>query len=249
MSTPSADGRTTALPYLTPERKDVPINYRYLTLSHCWGSGPVYTLRSDNLDSLKLDIPFSELPQTFQDALEIDSLCIPQDNIHEWAREAERMADYYKNAVLKIAATAFAPSDTGLFISRAPDVLKPLKDIFWFARVEKAPLNKRAWVVQERYFSPRILHFGKDQLLWECQKRQASEISPNALHRTGHRGEVRLSWHRIVEEYTQASLTYQSDKLISIARMTTRFQWILGDRCIFRLWEGTFLMDLLWYRE
>ena len=31
------------------------------------------------------------------------------------------------------------------------------------------PLNKRGWTLQERYLSPRVVHYGKDQLFFECK--------------------------------------------------------------------------------
>jgi hypothetical protein len=108
------------------------------------------------------------------------------------------MADVYENAILNIAATAFAPADSGIFMSKRAWHVRPLKvavgfesgsrsftgtyDLIhaeaWSTRVDGAPLNRRGWVLQERFFSPRILHFGKDQLLWECQESRASETAP-----------------------------------------------------------------------
>ncbi|KAF2014864.1 HET-domain-containing protein [Aaosphaeria arxii CBS 175.79] len=43
-----------------------------------------------------------------------------------------------------------------------------LDPTFWTDRVDKAPVNKRGWVVQERILSPRVLHFCEDQVAWEC---------------------------------------------------------------------------------
>lgn len=33
---------------------------------------------------------------------------------------------------------------------------------------ELPPLYTRGWVVQERFLAPRVLHFGKDRIYWEC---------------------------------------------------------------------------------
>ncbi|CZR69572.1 uncharacterized protein PAC_19472 [Phialocephala subalpina] len=35
--------------------------------------------------------------------------------------------------------------------------------------LDKEPLNKRGWTLQERYLPPRIVHYGKDQLFFECK--------------------------------------------------------------------------------
>ena len=31
-----------------------------------------------------------------------------------------------------------------------------------------SPLSGRGWVLQERLLAPRTLHFGREQLFWEC---------------------------------------------------------------------------------
>ena len=41
----------------------------YTALSHCWGSVHVFSLTLKNLKEMKADIPFSQLPKTFQDAI------------------------------------------------------------------------------------------------------------------------------------------------------------------------------------
>jgi hypothetical protein len=45
----------------------------------------------------------------------------------------------------------------------------------WQKYVEEAPLSNRAWVIQERLLAPRILHFGANQLFWECREHQDYE--------------------------------------------------------------------------
>jgi Heterokaryon incompatibility protein (HET) len=49
--------------------------------------------------------------------------------------------------------------------------------------VDNAPLNRRGWVVQERSLSPRTLHFGSNQLYWECAQKIACEVFPQGLSR------------------------------------------------------------------
>jgi len=53
----------------------------------------------------------------------------------------------------------------------------------WKDSVDEAPLCKRGWVTQERALSVRTLHFGKQQLLWECMCNNASEVFPEGLQR------------------------------------------------------------------
>lgn len=129
----------------------------------------------------------------------IDSVCIIQNSDGDWATEASKMADVYSGAVSTIASTGSPSGDGGCYHERDSqsllpcimDVLSPQSgalesiyirrdDILDFGRyVDRAPLNKRAWAVQERLLSPRILHFGAEMLYWECRCRSASELAPN----------------------------------------------------------------------
>ncbi|KAF8858756.1 HET-domain-containing protein [Acephala macrosclerotiorum] len=67
------------------------IHPHYVTLSHCWGTIPFFTLKQSNISSLHQSIPVRSLCKTFQDAIMItqrlgfsfiwiDSLCIIQDD-------------------------------------------------------------------------------------------------------------------------------------------------------------------------
>ena len=47
--------------------------------------------------------------------------------------------------------------------------------------VDKSVLNSRAWVLQERILAPRVLHYGPNQLFWECRKQEACEAFPDGL--------------------------------------------------------------------
>ena len=103
-----------------------PQQLRYMTLSHCWGSGTFLKLTQANATKLKNSIIVSDLPKTFQDAvmvaaiwfqceyLWIDSLCIIQDSTEDWRKESAAMRHVYKNAWLNIAATAAKNASQGL---------------------------------------------------------------------------------------------------------------------------------------
>lgn len=91
---------------------------QYVTLSHCWGdTSTILTTTKDTIEQRRRNIPFSELPRTFQDAVQItralglrylwiDSLCIIQDDKDDWQFESAKMAEIYLGSCLTIAATA-----------------------------------------------------------------------------------------------------------------------------------------------
>jgi hypothetical protein len=128
-------------------REDVPTHSKYATLSHCWGNHKPMELLHSNIERLKVCIPSSELPKTFQDAVEvtrkldlqylwIDSLCIIQDSEEDWLKESALMGRVYSNAELNITAAAAQDSRFGLFMQRNSLLLQPCR-----VEVEWRPLN------------------------------------------------------------------------------------------------------------
>jgi hypothetical protein len=171
---------------------------RYTALSHCWGSQQACTTTSENLKAYKNCVPWEALPATFQDAIIftltlgvqyiwIDSLCIIQDNTNDWEVESSRMGDIYQNAYLTLAATAASNDSEGYFSvqgkqaqefrlhpkNRDGSIMVREKIQHWQTRsarlsVKLFPVLTRGWVLQERYLSPRTLHFCSHELVWEC---------------------------------------------------------------------------------
>jgi hypothetical protein len=127
----------------------------------------------------------------------IDSLCIIQDSDEDWKAEAAKMGDVYAGATCTIASTGSPSSEGGCYHPRKTLSLRPCEigvsslddllptwiyirrdDLADFRRgVDRAILNTRGWVLQERLLSRRILHFGAEQLYWECCQRAASELN------------------------------------------------------------------------
>ncbi|KAK4105740.1 HET-domain-containing protein [Parathielavia hyrcaniae] len=152
-----------------------PGDARYLTLSHVWGEHTLIKLTRASLLSLKQGIPLSDLPLCFRDAvflarrlkvhyLWIDSLCIIQDCPVDWARESAVMDQVYRHGVCNIAACDSRDATQSIFASRNPRVGEAI--VFQQERLgctletmlipdwtrlawDKAPLYRRAWVLQE----------------------------------------------------------------------------------------------------
>jgi hypothetical protein len=187
----------------------LPQSTRYTTLSHCWGIlGPTIKLLDCNYQSMMEQINFDHLPKTFRDAIIvskmlgvnyiwIDSLCIIQDSMSDWQRESSLMHQVYSNSFCNISATAALDSSQGLFFTRDPVTIRPLRfqacidgmrscfsicDLrVWLTAVTFAPLNLRAWVCQERILSKRNLHFSDGEVFWECCELLASETFPSGF--------------------------------------------------------------------
>ncbi|KAF2260131.1 hypothetical protein CC78DRAFT_590552 [Lojkania enalia] len=90
------------------EKRDVPDDIQYMTLSHRWRKiKNKIVLTRENLESFKRGIPPLDALQTFVDVFEvvrrlgveyvwIDSLCIIQNSKEDWEMEASKMCYVYK---------------------------------------------------------------------------------------------------------------------------------------------------------
>ncbi|PMD31521.1 HET-domain-containing protein, partial [Hyaloscypha variabilis F] len=262
----------------------------YLTLSHCWGKVSLTKLLKANLEEFLIKVP--ALPKTFVEAVSvarrlgarylwIDSLCIVQDDLEDWRNESSLMYEVYKNALCTIAATASSDSRGGLFYRRTSLVPSAkfidgwkgkIYEVFdlglCITEIDSAPLQRRAWVLQERLLSPRVIHFGRKQLFWECDELCACETFPAGLPQTTiDLGKARLSswmktlaskptdennhlklllWNLIVQQYTGMALTFGSDKLLALSGIAKYLQSILGGTYLAGLWKEDILFQLSW---
>ena len=270
-----------------------------MTLSHCWGEALFLKLTTMNVEKLQDEFAISDLPKSFRDAVSItwkfgikhlwiDSLCILQDSVADWRQEAATMKDVYQNSFCNIAATGASNSDQGCFTDRDPTLISPciidsawvdhenqtfhIVDSNFLAEMETAPLNRRAWVVQERLLTSRVLHYGRGQIFWECHELEACEtfpvgLPPNLLstgfkslephiddnrRRAVFREEPDLDldayhvWNKIVQAFTRSSLTKPEDKLIALSGLASRVQQILDDEYLAGLWKRVLPSQLMW---
>jgi hypothetical protein len=130
------------------------------------------------------------------------------------------------------------------------------------------PLLKRGWVHQERLLAPRVLHFGPQELWWECLEHvdcECSGISSGAFYMTGKEKflskmthqqaltnsalpQVSRRWHEIIEEFSQLGLTKSRDKFPALSGIAEQIQQLRQGKYLAGLWSDTLMTDLLWYR-
>lgn len=225
----------------------------------------------------------------------IDSLCIIQDSAADWQQEAGRMSTVYGNSACTLAALGSSSAD-GCFKRRNPLFRRPCRllhtceaDVYAYGfeplsslpvggeddradfTLDTMPLLKRAWVLQERMISSRILYFGSPGLYWECCETKASEFWPNGrahvnrfqenmavkeafsstlrsdiLTNSESRESFIRIWNWIVETYTSAGLTYQTDRAIALAGIASKVKWNTQMTYLAGLWQELLPEGLLW---
>lgn len=107
---------------------------QYITLSHCWGDAKPPVTTAHNLKSRMLCIPYSTLPRTFRDAVDIvrelgfqflwiDGFCIIQGDEDDWKHESALMGRYLFRSALTITGPAAKDAFTGFLHHSCPSPL------------------------------------------------------------------------------------------------------------------------------
>jgi len=208
-----------------------------------------------------------------------------QDDYDDWAQEASRMSTVYHNALITISATSSKSGEEGLF-RKWPDHEIRIRSgdekasTFIFSdhrqhftgqlqpdeRTKPYPLLNRAWAYQERLLSPRVLHFGDSELIFECMEELRCECRDDRtastqiiwtkfikepklylLSRTLLRQTAGEIWKSMLRQHSWLQLTYPSDKLVTLAGLAKQLAEP-GDQYLAGLWKSRILEDLTWQR-
>ena len=175
---------------------------KYATLSHCWGGSlsDDKTTTTENLSSRKSRIPFSSLPQTFQESFSItralgyryiwiDALCSLQGSQNDWQIESSKMDVIYGQAQLNIAVAGSKNADGGCFNKQSSTMFEPAED---YHAIESQLSSGQSSVlivtvpkdesrVRETWEPPQLADNPLAYRGWVCQERL---LSPRILHFT-----------------------------------------------------------------
>ncbi|KAH8586240.1 heterokaryon incompatibility protein-domain-containing protein [Bisporella sp. PMI_857] len=256
---------------------------QYTILSHCWGGSSPLITRADSLEERKRGVPLNALPKTFRDAvavtrllgiryLWIDSLCILQEDRQDWEIEAPKMADYYSNAYITIAASRAENCETGFLLpienrrvatvqcesdqSRFDVIVQESHNTAATSELENK-LYTRAWVFQEMTVAPRVISYGAKELEWYCREHNWCECSylvPESYDKSVHSGHWQKcreqymnrdyqDWLDMVTEFTRRNLTQRGDRLPAISALAKQFSSNLNAPYMAGIWN---LEPMIW---
>jgi hypothetical protein len=225
----------------------------------------------------------------------IDSLCVIQDSEDDWRVEAKKMSEVYGNADATIAAIG-ADGNAGCFRRRNPLLRRPgkltessgtaiygygflkagehnlLEDAPGIPGLSNLPLLRRAWVVQERLISDRVIYYGYEGLMWECALCTVSEFRPQIfpvpvlkyaeeplkfilrrilkMESNSDRSVKNLFlevWLRVMETYTRSALTFPTDRVAALAGIAGMIKSSTGMDYLAGLWVDLFPEALMWW--
>ncbi|EEU40925.1 uncharacterized protein NECHADRAFT_76523 [Fusarium vanettenii 77-13-4] len=188
----------------------------------------------------------------------IDSLCIIQDSADDWKREAIKMHLVYRHAVVTIVATSATSTHDGFLERDFKKTLaakvhyslehdqeslpsgygrdkymviscrENYQDSYPTYAINESKWNTRAWTMQERSLSTRLIHFCRNKIFFECRSCIKSEENEPVAH---YALMTRILWPRdpstsldtlygfwqwCLTQYCPRNLTKGKDKLIAI---------------------------------
>ncbi|KAI1750905.1 HET-domain-containing protein [Xylaria castorea] len=218
----------------------------------------------------------------------IDSLCIIQDSRDDWREQAILMHLVYSHALITIVATSAISCHEG-FLARNIDSVPSAKvayslsvagdrstsdagyliiydydnphDIWRMLAINGSKWNTRAWTMQERSLSTRMVHFCQNKIFFECRGYLQSEenepvqesdtINSTLWPRNTFTSyeELRQHWQLFVGEYTSRNLTVSTDRLPAIQSVAEEMAAVTGQKYIqfSGMWQSDLQHELLWY--
>lgn len=264
---------------------------QYATLTHCWGISQPLKLTLGTREVFKERIYYFQLPRTFQDAvvttralglryLWIDSLCIIQDSKQDWEKQCIAMVQIYRDSYITLGGPG-TPSCTSGFLHprvtltesiqvsdgthsqtiilahRGTDPLMETQEV-----QRDSTLDTRAWILQERILSRRVLYIGTYGMHLECFTHVRNEachypiIPPQRSWRVLKKKFDAIKttrglsdyWQDILHTYSRLDLTHPSDKLPALSGLAANFQELMGFTYLAGLWKEELPRGLAWYK-
>lgn len=158
----------------------------YIILSHqCPEEAKALALQELEESSLPSPLDVTTCSKAVSDAIDLARRLGYQ---YLWTRELcitaselsnpSSFLNIYGQAALMLVASAGEEANHGLFHDRKilySPAMGPHKDrcfrprgLRWVSSIAESPLAMRGWNILERMLAPRIVHFTKKQLVWEC---------------------------------------------------------------------------------
>ncbi|KAH8822012.1 hypothetical protein F5884DRAFT_746295 [Xylogone sp. PMI_703] len=267
------------------------------------GGEEILKTTRQTLERMTSGIEISSLPATFATAVRltqalgfkylwIDALCIIQDSQEDLMIECSQMGKIYSHSSLTISAVSDDQRSPNIEPGVLPYKTVPNKPkalchscpsgyVAFESLIENtattmlldSPWSRRAWTLQERVLSPRILHFSSTSVAWECcssctifdtvsrigkalkllciQHNTFSDLSIDVPATPAQiPNEYMTIWRDIVREYSRRNLSRPEDKLPALAGIASKISELSGQTYFAGLWKEQLLpTGLLWSRD
>ncbi|OAL31980.1 hypothetical protein AYO22_00850 [Fonsecaea multimorphosa] len=199
----------------------------------------------------------------------VDAFCIIQDNDEDKQHQISQMPSIYSEASVTIIAARARNVEDG-FLQNRPSSLDQLST--WKSRYENMfsmslrcpggkigsailigrgndrvtePIHNRAWALQEQMLARRVLHYGQDQIIWNCWS--VDELVDEAVQDDSVKQKILEQWYDLVRKYSLRKLSLPADKLLAIGAIAERVGVALHDDYLAGLWKSCLPRNLSWF--
>ncbi|KAF4973293.1 hypothetical protein FSARC_368 [Fusarium sarcochroum] len=195
----------------------------------------------------------------------IDSLCIVQDDLDDWKREAALMKDVYAGSSITISASDATDNTQGCFVDNVPQnqeiqvaqisdassgdntLLMRVYQGDFRRYTETSTLSTRGWNLQEQLLSHRVVHCMRPEVHWNCHRSLHTESRISIGE-----GELRQFSSNFVPNNSTATelqqMWFTKDRLSALAGIVQYYGEKTGFKHLLGCWEETLVTDLLWMR-
>jgi Heterokaryon incompatibility protein (HET) len=266
------------------------LHARYAALSYCWGGKQIGMTLRENISSRLLELNEEDLSKTVQQAiwvtrrlgvryLWVDAICIIQNCEEDRTNEIRQMCDIYRRAYLTIVAASASHSSDG-FLQQRPSPSPPTQIPFWsknlrlgsaWVRQEgwyedsSEPINSRAWTLQERLLSRKLIIFASHTVQLQCQLRTVNLGDslnipagltswrlplnlmgpPNVQLSSLSTEAVMDAWKAVITLYSERILKRDQERLVALAGLAQAFHEVLQVPYLAGLWSGSAMPAML----
>ncbi|KAM3065052.1 hypothetical protein ACMFMG_006184 [Clarireedia jacksonii] len=272
---------------------DAPTQCRYVTLSYCWGNVTVLKHSTKNSTALRQYGALSTLnvPATIADAIEliremgerylwVDALCIIQDDPVSQKVQLSQMGLIYSLAAFTVVAASGSYANVGLPGVRAytrnvdqkivrvgNQVLLTVVDgDDYYGGIKTSAWATRAWTMQEKVLSKKLLIFTDQQIYWSCWnatwleevaleevfninfQRDPLSLGPEdeGFHSIAESRDTLTLYRKLVNQYRHRQLTFDSDILNAFSGICQALGAIADDSYHWGLPVSCFGASLTW---
>ena len=115
------------------------------------------------------------------------------------------------------------------------------------------PIESRAWTLEEKLLSRRMLIYSSTNLLWICKSKTSFNggdwdfrPGPRIMSIDENVKSQGRKWREIIEDYSQRSMSNERDKLRAISGLAKKCMIRYPDQYLAGLWQSEMTRDLLW---
>jgi hypothetical protein len=250
---------------------------KYAALSHRWckPGKTMLTTTTATVSKYLEGVGWDDLPKTIQDAIKVcrrlrirylwvDTLCLVQDGDGDEHKEMEiqKMAAYYANAFVTIAASSSKDTTASFLQDRTQHYqaaeleFGEERSVIHVRRFGAVGfLANRGWTWQESALSTRILNFAPSELIWECKTelKSISGYEPRYIPSLGMSQRLESAarhpldrWRQLVQSYTTRELTHEEDIIPAIGGLAQMVYEVTKSQYLAGLWRLDLPWGLLW---